>query len=195
MQTMKELIETTATLLQREDILDEILEREEESIEPENLEPESRDLKLLIEIANLVIREVAEEYSPTYAIEKVGSNTNSEILLSLFSKQFLKALWVKNANGDKETFNTYSSFVKVSKPNRMFEVCYQYQPQKRSLDENIELSAETSTRVLAYGVASEFCLTELLFDEAIMWDTRFKSSIQNAIRKTKERKVAERRFI
>lgn len=189
MQTINDLIETTATLLQREDILEEL-----QSIENDETTSQSKDLRLLIDISNLVIREVCEEYSPIVSIEKIESNSVCQILLANLSKQFLKTIWVKNENGEKETFNTYSTFIKVAKPYKVFEICYQYQPEKFELDDEIEISPEISIRLLAYGVASEFCLTELLFDESIMWDTRFKSSIQNAVRKTSGRKLKERRF-
>lgn len=64
-------------------------------------------------------------------------------------------------------------------------------PQATSLWEEEAAFTGISARVLAYGVAAEYCVTEGL-DEAELWDGRYKSALSLAVRprvRIKERRM------
>jgi hypothetical protein len=73
------------------------------------------------------------------------------------------------------------------------EVTYKVYPEKILLDGNAEsFGGKISARILAYGVASEYCFLEMLYDDATLWETRYKNALLNAQRKKGELKLKKR---
>ena len=72
-------------------------------------------------------------------------------------------------------------------------VCYKTYPNKIALEGNAEdFGGRLSARVIAYGVASEFCYLEMLYDDASIWEARFKNSLLIACRKRGELTLKKR---
>ena len=54
------------------------------------------------------------------------------------------------------------------------------------------LIGKISARILAYGVASEYCFLEMLYDDATLWENRYKNALLCAQRKKGELKLKKR---
>ena len=59
-----------------------------------------------------------------------------------------------------------------------------------SLAENF--GGKISARVIAYGVASEYCFLEMLYDDATLWESRYKNALLVASRKKGEIQLKKR---
>ena len=84
---------------------------------------------------------------------------------------------VLDSLGNPVTFRTFDEFVKVSEPQTNYDVYYEKIPDMPALGENAVHSAKVSQRVLAYGACCHFCLCNLLYDEAKLWDARYHDAI------------------
>ena len=57
---------------------------------------------------------------------------------------------------------------------------YEYAPDKVGLDDEIcYMEKDVPVRVIAYGVAAEYCITEGDFDQAVMWHKRYTDAISD----------------
>ena len=77
------------------------------------------------------------------------------------------------------------------------EVEFAYQPgQVSSINETIDFSNyKLNERVLSYGVVAEYNFLYANYDDATIWDNRFKNSLSNLIRPRREIKIKQRLWV
>ena len=187
----KDIIKLSATFLGLSDVVD-YLKDTNTSANQETLEK----LDDLILFANYVIREITKSYFPLSHTEQVTSNESCEIEFSKLSKSAIAIKSIKNTLNQCVTFNLYPSFIKVGFPERKYTVTYNYVPNKiQSLDDTLNLPLGLGIEVISYGVASEYALSRLLYDEADMWESKFKNALENIKSKHGDRRFYSRRLI
>ena len=72
------------------------------------------------------------------------------------------------------------------------EIIYKTFPTELTLSQSF--SSTIPERVYAYGVAREYYFNQTLFDDAEIWEERFKNSLQILTRKKSEIKMPKRRW-
>ena len=155
---------------------------------------EQAEISTLINCLNLVINQVASEYVTLK--DEVSINTSNGVVY--FSKLSNRVV--------SDILNVKQSGIKVSyiiKPDRLetvpgqVEIEFAYQPRQiNSLTETIDFSNfKLNERVLAYGVVAEYNFLYANYDDATIWDNRFKNSLANLIRPHRDVKVKERLWI
>ena len=166
---IKDVIKITAALLGREDVtlyLSSSGEAKESTLSAVNL---------MTTLANLVINELAGSYIPILKSEKVFA-TGGRIYYKNLSENALKIVRVIGEDGCEKDFSYSPSYITV--PNGTYEVEYQYSPCNYGIDETIGYEEkDVPARVLAYGTAAEFCLTEASFEQAVTWHQRYADGI------------------
>ena len=74
-------------------------------------------------------------------------------------------------------------------------VRYTYLPQKKTLTDTSDFMLHASVRLFAYGIATEYSLACGLFEEAAVWDKKYKDAIKAAYSAKPVRRMRSRRWV
>ncbi len=187
--SVKDIIKLVAIYLQQEDIL-ELSEMGGEVTEPTDLT--EKNLELLTRCLNLVYDEVATDYLPLKTVEEL-TVTDGVIELDTLTKRLINVIRLTDVNDCSVRYKLYPTSIETSTGNVNLE--YSYMPDSVTIDDDIEsFSGKLTKRIIAYGVASEYCLISGLYDEASLWEKRFKDALLIASRKKSDVTVKARRW-
>lgn len=188
---LNDLLMIVATYLGLDDVNSYIdaVNSEEEATAPQSL-------NLLINLANLTIGRITRDYMPLYTEEIISSDSNCQINFSAFSKALVQIKAVSTLDGIHSTFRCFPSFIKVGYPSRQYLVKYSYAPEElEDLEDAIEKPYNLATETIAYGVCFEYCLVNELYQEADMWEERFKEAIMKDINGARAKVLPKRGWV
>lgn len=155
----------------------------------------AKPLSTLISCANLVIDELGSEYLPLVYKQDMTADENGIIGYAQFSKPLIVVLRIKNDKGVRIKYRYRSGGVEVSQAGN-YTVVYSYKEGEKGFFDNVEVGANRLTeRIIAYGVASEYCLMQGLYDDASIWDKRYKDALAQATSKRKEVVMPAKPFV
>ena len=146
--------------------------------------------QIYLQCFNFVHNEIVSEYLPFVKMENFFSE-DGKIDFSKFSEKVLDIVSVKNCYGFSVNFEVFGDYLLTKKGN--VTVKYNCMPKQLKLDD--EFSTTVPDRVYAYGVMRELCLMMNTFNDAAMWDERFKNSIEVLVRKKGNTILPRRRWI
>ena len=159
----------------------------------------NRELQLIIRCANLVAKEIACDYVPLLHTQKIvcGGGT---VPYDAFDKTLLEIktwkVWqnaVGGGVGGNVNYYTFSDYVEVQ-PGE-YEVSYTFIPETKGFFDDTDYGGtKISDRILAYGTAAEFCLISGLYDDALIWERRYKDALMIASKKTNAVFLPRRRW-
>ncbi len=127
---------------------------------------------------NLVRNEIACEYEPLLK-EEVIETQNGKVLFSSLKERVVDVVSVKDMNDFSLVFKNFDEYIEVNCPK--VKIYYNAYPKVLTLED--EFNSTLPERVYAYGTAREYYFVESLYEDASIWDERFKNSLQNLIRK------------
>ena len=190
---IRDIVELAAVLLQKHEIINTGIFAQTESRDWVEAELNgNRELRLIIRCANLVLKEVACEYIPLYHKQNMVSH-DGKINYSDFEKSLLEIKKIKNKYGNEVRYFTLPDYVAVEDGN--FEVSYAFIPDDKGFFDEIDFSGtKACDRLFAYGTAAEFCLISGMYEDALMWEKRYKDALLVATRKTGEKVMPKRRW-
>lgn len=151
---------------------------------------EAKVVEQLEKCFNLVNNEIASEFVPIKKIEQVEVS-NGKIMFSSFSKKPFKILYVKNSLGRKIRFKVFENYIMALCKKAI--VCYSTLPEDLTIDD--EFDTFLPERIYAYGVAREYYFLQTKFDDADIWEERFKNSLEILCRKSYCHKLPRRRWL
>ncbi len=191
---IRDIAELASVLLQKHDIINTGIFMQTENNEfVKSVLKSNHDLRLIARCANLVVKEVACEYIPLFHKQKINCD-NGEIPYTVFEKTLLEIRSVKDHNGNDVNYYCLPDHVEIQ--NGSFEVSYTYIPtDKQFFDELDFCGTKVSDRILAYGTCAEYCLVNGNYDEALMWERRYKDALLVATRKNTQVILPRRRWI
>ncbi len=168
--TIREIIRTASVLLDRTDVVNYL----DESIsDPSNETLQAIDT--LKELANLVIKELAESYIPAVKVEDVTLSDN-RLYYSALSATPLKILKVRNKSGEEIGFGYTPEYIIVDRS--VVTVEYEYLPEYYALDDQTCYSEkDVSTRIIAYGLVAEYSIVMGEFNHAVSWHKRYTDGV------------------
>lgn len=185
---VKNCIQLATTLLQL-DICDSVLfttQVEERQI------TDNKELMLLVKCANLVQSELAE-YFPLKTSDTVEVQ-NSQIEYTQLSQSIIEVISV-TYKGGKIKFNSLPKYLSVSINSGEVNVNYNYRPESVTFYDSLTLgSTKIDERILAYAIASEYCLIKGLYEDASLWDSRYKTALKTISSSSREMVVKSRRW-
>lgn len=158
--------------------------------EEELTDEQSAELDTLLKCFNLVHNEIVSEYKPSIKIERVTS-ANKKINFSQLSAKVVNILAVKDILGDNVAFKVFDSYLMVE--GGEVDVWYSSQPETMALSD--EFVSTIPERVYAYGIAREYYFIQTLYEDAEVWESRFKNSLQVIERKKSETVIPRRRWL
>lgn len=145
----------------------------------------SGELDMLLKCLNLTLCEVADDYLPILNKETICIDSNKLYFDDLI-KPCKEIISIKLSDSNKNIkFTQYANYVYVSAKGYV-DIVYKTNIDKVNIDSVINQFPCLSSKCLALGTASEYCYINGFYEEAEMWDKRFKDSLQIACRKKKE---------
>lgn len=157
-----------------------------------NSENAKADTENLLRAFNLVENELALDYLPLFAEEELNTQTGA-IEYSAFSRSAVRILKITDVWGNELEFKLFPDYVKTQCGK--VRVTYTYTPKEKTFADESEFHALVSVRLFAYGIASEFCLASGRFEEAAIWDKKYKQAIVAAYRAKPVKKISSRRWV
>ena len=147
--------------------------------------------KVLLRCFNLVENEVALDYLPLLAEDEVESETGVIYYASL-PREPARVLGVWDEWGNAVPFTLFPDYLKTQ-PNKV-RVRYTYLPKAKSFKDKSDFTLQASVHLFAYGIAAEYALASGLFEEAAVWDQKYKDAIKAAYCAKPPRRIRSRRW-
>ena len=186
----KNVIKYVANYLNLNNILNSVLLDGENELTKQD----EAEINTLLCCLNLVINQVATEYINLKNTIKISSISGKIYYSSLSNNVVVDVLKVTK-NGVPIKFEVCADHIKTESGD--LEVEFVYQPSScSSVLSNIDFeNFKINERVLSYGVVAEYCFLNGNYDDAAIWDNRFKNSLSNLNRARREIKIKQRLWI
>lgn len=187
---VKEIIKLACTYLQLNDLLEtNVLGGVKIATDYQN-----QQIDLLLQCVNLTSSVIASDYIRLYKT-KAFTTQDGILQYSQIGPETINQIHsVKNKKGDVLVFKTFSDYLKTAKGDIF--VNYSYLPEPVLLNDSItDFNIKISTRVFSYGVASEYSFIKSVYDDANIWENRFKTALMMAGSKKSGIKIAPRRWL
>ena len=146
----------------------------------------------LLRCFNLVENELALDYFPLQAEEELETETGA-IFYSKLSRPVVRILRVCDESGASVAFKLFPEYLKTDAGK--VTVRYTYTPAEKGLDGASDFYTLVSARLTAYGMAAEYQLQNGAFEDAAVWDKKYKDAIKAAYRTGRCGKIAARRWV
>ena len=153
-------------------------------------EEEIKEVDEIVKCFNLVREEIATEIYPIVKIDRVKTH-NLKVAFSQLEFAPISILTVKDNAGRNVRHRILDEGI-VAFASEV-EVWYSTKPEILSVDE--EFSSTLPERVYAYGVAREYYIKNALYNDAEIWEERFKNSIEMLAPKKSGRILPRRRWL
>lgn len=192
---VKEILKTAIIFLDKNELLEDACFLD--SIGEDYVENTDRstEIKKLTECLNLVYQEISSEYIPLIIEEKI-SVIDRKISYINLSKPIQEIISIKSLNNQKIKFETFPEFIQLESDHDLVKIKYAFEPEILNLESSFyNYAGKIPARVLAYGVAMEYCFISGITDEAYIWEARYKDSLKNIIRKKHNIILPKRRWI
>lgn len=170
--TVKDIIYITATIIGREDLISYF---EGKTEKPKDCTIETIDV--MVRLCNLVVNELACSFVPLKKKQKLKAS-NGKIYYTSLEFSPLSIIKATSSTGSNSLIRVDSEYVVVKDDFVILE--YSYFPKQLSLESDVGyLESDVPARVLAYGLASEYAISQGCFKDAVMWHKRYADSISN----------------
>lgn len=165
--TIKDVLSQAAFLLGKDELVS--------YLKGENgYESQASEAAALLKCYNIVENEIALDYIPLTA-EQTVSVLAGKIYYTVLTHTPVSVLSVTDTYGNKLPFTIYPEYVQTKSGARVID--YTYAPTAKTLTGNCEYGNRVSLRVFAYGVACEYCLINGRYEEALVWDRKYKDAL------------------
>lgn len=181
---VKDIIIKSCNFICQDELATKLKENQTLSSEEEKL------VFALIEHFNLTREEIASEYQPILKTEEFEVK-NFKLLFSSFSSSPLQIFSVKDRLGRNVNYKIFEDYVFVCGKN--VEVIYSTLATPLNLED--EFSSNLPERVYAYGVAREYYFQNAHYEDANMWEGRFKGSLEILLRRQSQVIMPKRRWL
>lgn len=139
---------------------------------------DATEVATLVDCLNLVRNEIATEFIPNAKVEKLKVE-NNRLDFSMFEGQVIEVLSVNDNFGSEIKFHAFSDHIQLE--NGTFHVKYNQNPEIITLKG--EFVSNIPERVYVYGILKEYYFIQTLYEDASVWDARFKNSLNMLARK------------
>jgi len=138
-----------------------------------------KKLYALMQYAGVSCDEVATEFFPLIKNEGVTTNAQGNVLYSAFTKQVKKVMKI-SIDGQSVAFSVLHDCIKTPHANMTINCEYEYFPSYPvNMKSELDVYETIPKRILAYKIASEYCLVKNLYDEYSFWERKFFDAISH----------------
>lgn len=147
-------------------------------------------IETLVKQFNLVREEIASEYQPILKSESFVVK-NFKLEFSSFSSPVLEIYSIKDRLGRNVNYKIFDGYIFVC--GKDVEVIYSTLAEGLTIED--EFSATLPERIFAYGVAREYFFHNGFYEDANMWEGRFKGSLEIVLRRKSRVQIPKRRWL
>ena len=185
---LKNILIKTAEILNRDDIISELNSENSNSSELQN------DIFRLISYYNFTIEKLCENYFSISHTQSIHSDKNRKISFLNFKYQPLR-IYSVTKNNKKVFHSEFSKYILVPEACCNYEISYTYLPDHlTNLNDKVELPRGISTKMICYGIASEFLACKNNIDKSEYWNNKFMLEIFKS-KTSRERKLKQNFFL
>lgn len=182
--TVKDIIEKTATYLNRSDVLEFL-----KTGATENYLTVIKDVETLVACYNVVQDEIATLYFKLKYTERF-SPENGSVKFTRFAFNPYAIISVKDNLGVKINAKILPTEIKTNKP---ITVDYYYLPKTKNIEDICDFTGTPITeRTLCYGIITEFLLIKGSFEEAGAWHSKYVDALSSLALNGKRLKIKGR---
>ncbi len=180
--TIKEIINSTAKIVGRKDVVDYL------NLGTQNSTDTLETVNKLVSLLNMIIGELAGTFIPMVKTETV-TVTDGKIYFKDLNLQPLEILDVYEGEIPLK-FIHYPEYIKVK--GSTVTVKYSCVPPVYDIDSTVDYSeTDISKTALIYGLCAEYCICSGAFDEAVLWHDRYVDCVKET-RKIRNSKIKGR---
>ena len=180
---VKDIILKSCDFIGDEELYEEIVSQ---SLTEEN----QKNVERLVKYFNLIRDEIAREYQPQLEVEKFVVK-KFKLEFSSFAKQPIEIYSIKDRFGRNVNYKIFDGYIFVC--GKEVEVIYSTTPEELTFEG--EFNSSLPERLFAYGIAREYFFLNGQYDDANIWEGRFKGALQILLRRKSEVKTPRRRWI
>jgi hypothetical protein len=184
---VREILSQAAFLLGKEE-LDEFFAGNDTSAESAL----QQDAETFLRCYNMVENEIALDYLPL-TTEQTMDASAGKVMYTAFLRTPVSITGVTDVYGNKLPYTIFPTYLQTAKGR--VAVTYSYAPTEKVLSSESEFVARASKNLLAFGVAGEYCLMKGLYEEAVVWDKKFRDALLCACAQNSPRVVRSRRWV
>ncbi len=154
---------------------------------------QQKELDMLLRCLNLVTSEISTDYLPIYKTKEITLN-DGEFDLKDIDENIFQIVKLEDEFGNSCKFKIIGDTIKASVTN--CKIIYTSFAQKATLDGDVEtFSCTMPDRVLAYGTAMEYSFISSLYDDASVWESRYKNALLCLSQKKHNLVMPKRRWL
>ena len=174
--SIKEILMLAARNLGREDLAAHIAQ--EPTTAPQSVEL-AEEAACMLRCYHLVENEIALEHVPLERTEQL-TVSDGTIAYSQFAAAPVDIVCVCDVRGAALGYTAEGTGLRLAAAVAEAEVTYSYAPPQGDFDDAPAFCDKISARLLSFGVAAEFLLTAGRYEEAAMWDERYRRALRAA---------------
>ncbi len=152
------------------------------------------DVMSLLKILNLVVSELSNTYFPLTTEQDV-TFYNGQLPYADLEKRVVKVIEIYDYLGNKVDYKENAEYIELVgefSDSIMLTISYQFAPYDYYEDSEIGYAEkDVPARIIAYGVAAEFCISQSRFEEAVMHHNRYILALQE-LKGPKNKKIKAR---
>ncbi len=168
-------------------------ERAEEYFESKPSEETTRIIQGLVGCFNLVENELAVDYLPLVCEETLSTDEKGWIEYARLSKKVAYIISVRDEFGRIVHAKRMPTHLALDVGK--YDVRYAALPAEKTTKDCCEYETGVSARLLAYGVAAEYCLHKGLYAEHAAWNKKYKEALLIACKSRGGWSLKERAWI
>ena len=154
--------------------------------------PSCKEGELLLRCYNLIEKEVAQDYIPLI-IEETFQTETGAVYYNQFSEQAVRVIKTQDSYGNDIACTLFPEYLKTQAGTIVIR--YAYKPTDKTVDDDCAFDLRVSQSLLVYGVLTEYCLANGLFEESAVWDKKYKDAVAAAYRAKPAKRISARRWI
>lgn len=150
----------------------------------------SEDAQLIIDCVKSTVEEIADEFIPLMRVA-TATAVDREIVLSDLDENVNRVFSVKSGERERAFKCRYDRLIVPQDGD--YAVAFSVAPAFGTLNDDICYTHSLiSTRIIAFGVARDFCIITGRTDEANVWEQRFKAALESKLSTKKFIKLKRR---
>ena len=141
-------------------------------------ETDQDKIKLMVRLLANVINSVTKSYLKNYIIDRVKSDEEGRVYYTSLSKPIVSVKNVSDEMNSYIVYKTYFDHIKLPYKNTTFDICYNFETTAfSSLFDEVCVPLGLSSYCLSLGVVSAYFQIKLLYREAELFESKFKSEL------------------
>lgn len=185
---VKNIAKSVASLVNNEEVVTAL---QSESTIPSSVQS---DIDLIVNCINLTLTNIASNYVRLYACKEVTSVSKLIQYSDLCDNTINDIVSIKTKWGEPVPFTVTPTGIVVK--NGVFDVKFTYFPESVGLNDTIvDFKTKINDMVIIYGAVSEYLYAKGVYDDAVIWEDRFKTQLSTLTHIHKQVKLKNRDWV